>query len=485
ASLWDSSPNSFIPKLVLAKTILKVSQLGSFQVTKNFSSLYKERSKLGNMFRPNQQSRDIIISKGGGGVAKGGKAKKKIIHPPIESYWLLPSMKPEKHSSSSSPAAAVSSMVSLIKRIGRSRSLNMALEGAHDPKDEDVVNSFREALFLDGHFLAKRNDYHTLLRFLRMRDFDIPKAKDMFVSYLKWREEYRVDAIAKEFKLEEIGEVKKCYPNGYHGVDRVGRPVYIERLGMVDTNGLLEATTLDRLVKYHISEQEKTMNLRYPACSIVAKTHIASTTSILDVKGVGMSSFSKPARYLFMEIQKIDSNYYPETLHRLYIVNAGSGFRMLWKVLKPFLDVRTLKKIYVLGESYKSELLEAVDASNLPSFLGGSCSCSSYGGCLFSDKGPWNNPEIQDLLQTLSLTEQAEIDAENTSLASEEALATPGRGQIDRRRQEEIREKVEKIQVLEAALMEANTKFEALERAMEDAKKVMKGLSQYIQAISF
>ncbi|CAN0908502.1 hypothetical protein LINGRAHAP2_LOCUS25322, partial [Linum grandiflorum] len=63
--------------------------------------------------------------------------------------------------------------------------------------------------------------------------------------------------------------------------------------------------------------------------------------------------------------------------------------------------------------------------------------------------------------------------------------ATPGRGQIDRRRQEEIREKVEKIQVLEAALMEANTKFEALERAMEDAKKVMKGLSQYIQAISF
>jgi hypothetical protein len=26
----------------------------------------------------------------------------------------------------------------------------------------------------------------------------------------------------------------------------------------------------------------------------------------------GMSNFSKPARSLFMEIQKIDSNYYPE-----------------------------------------------------------------------------------------------------------------------------------------------------------------------------
>ncbi|CAN1748184.1 Phosphatidylinositol/phosphatidylcholine transfer protein SFH11 [Linum perenne] len=261
------------------------------------------------MSRPNQKSRDIVISKGGGNTKK-----KKLIYPPIESYWLLrPPMKSEKHSSLS--------MMSLIKKIGRSRSMTMALEGAHDPKDEDIVNSFREVLFLDGHFLGKRNDYHTLLRFLRMRDFDIPKAKDMFVNYIKWREEYRVDAIAKEFKFEEIVEVKKYYPNGFHGVDRVGRPVYIERLGMVDTNGLLEVTTLDRLVKYHIFEQEKTMNLRYPACSIVAKTHIASTTSILDVKGV--------------------------TLHRLYIVNAGSGFRMLWKVLKPFLDVRTLKKIYV------------------------------------------------------------------------------------------------------------------------------------------
>ncbi|CAN1748181.1 Phosphatidylinositol/phosphatidylcholine transfer protein SFH11 [Linum perenne] len=224
--------------------------------------------------------------------------------------------------------------------------MTMALEGAHDPKDEDIVNSFRE-----------------------------------------------------EFKFEEIVEVKKYYPNGFHGVDRVGRPVYIERLGMVDTNGLLEVTTLDRLVKYHIFEQEKTMNLRYPACSIVAKTHIASTTSILDVKGVGMSSFSKPARYLFMEIQKIDSNYYPETLHRLYIVNAGSGFRMLWKVLKPFLDVRTLKKIYLLGADIKVDFWWDFGDSNLPSFLGGSCSCSCNGGCLFSDKGPWNNPEIQDLLQ--------------------------------------------------------------------------------------
>lgn len=80
--------------------------------------------------------------------------------------------------------------------------------------------------------------------------------------------------------------MQQCYPHGFHGVDKWGRPVYIERIGMVDLNTLLQVTTIERFMKYHVSEQEKTLSLRYPACSIAAKRHIASTTSILDVKGV-------------------------------------------------------------------------------------------------------------------------------------------------------------------------------------------------------
>ncbi|XP_023553030.1 phosphatidylinositol/phosphatidylcholine transfer protein SFH11 isoform X2 [Cucurbita pepo subsp. pepo] len=254
-------------------------------------------------------------------------------------------------------------------------SLKRAMEEKHDPKDEEAVDKLREMLFLEGQLPTKFNDYHTLLRFLRMRDFDTTAAKDMFLKFIKWREDFRTDAISK-----------------------------------------------------------------------------------------GVSNFSKPARYLFTEIQKIDSNYYPETLNQLFIVNAGSGFKILWKALRAFLDARTLAKIHVLGNNFVPELREIIDPSNLPNFLGGNCCCSEYGGCLSSDRGPWNNPTILAMVQVLSSADETYDNEEESGLASEDA-------RLDNR----------KIEAFEGALAEAKKKIEALETALEDTKLILKDLTQHIE----
>lgn len=291
------------------------------------------------------------------------------------------------------------------KRVAHCRFASISTQDFRDEKEEEAVNAFRQVLIDNDLLPARHDDYHTMLRFLKARKFDLDKTVQMWTDMLKWRKDNGVDSIIQDFIYDEYEEVQRYYPHGYHGVDKGGRPIYIERLGKIEPSKLMGVTTIDRFLKYHVQGFEKAFAEKFPACSIVAKKHIDSTTTILDVHGLNWMSFGKVAHDLVMRMQKIDGDNYPETLNQMFIVNAGRGFKLLWNTASSFLDPKTTSKIHVLGNKFQSRLLEVIDASQLPDFLGGSCSCSKKGGCLQSDKGPWNDAELMKLVRALNVSD--------------------------------------------------------------------------------
>lgn len=153
---------------------------------------------------------------------------------------------------------------------------------------------------------------------------------------------------------------------------------------------MYKITTADRMLANLVVEYEKVADPRLPACSRKAGSCLENCCTIMDLKGVGLTK--APSVYGYLQTASgISQNYYPERLGKLYVINAPWGFSSVFGFVKKFLDPVTVNKIHVLGSGYESELLSQVPKENLPKWFGGSCECS--GGCMFSDQGPWRDPQ--------------------------------------------------------------------------------------------
>lgn len=135
---------------------------------------------------------------------------------------------------------------------------------------------------------------------------------------------------------------------------------------------------------------------KFPACTAAFKGEhaISQGFTIMDMTGGGISTFNSQVRALVKLAAKVGSDYYPEIMGNLFVINAPMLFSGVWSVVKGFLDERTRNKIKILGSGYMKTLVEYMDEEDLPEFLGGKCTCEEFGGnCLTSNRGPWNDYE--------------------------------------------------------------------------------------------
>ncbi|KAJ3305024.1 cytosolic factor, phosphatidylinositol/phosphatidylcholine transfer protein [Kappamyces sp. JEL0829] len=232
-----------------------------------------------------------------------------------------------------------------------------------------------------------------LHRFLAARQYDLEKAAAMLMAMLEWKKRENVDDIVENFTFSEAQQVNEIYPRYFHKHCKLGRAVLINKLSYLNMPQLLNCTTPERFLKEHIREIEKITKYRMPACAKKHPQHkeAGQLFNIVDIKGVALSGFPQ-VQSIVTSIAKTDTEYYPETLGCMCIINAPMLFTAIWAIIKRFLDQKTISKIHILGANYQDKLLDLIDASNLPLEYGGTCACP--GGCAHSDVGPWNDGSV-------------------------------------------------------------------------------------------
>lgn len=217
----------------------------------------------------------------------------------------------------------------------------------------------------------------TLLRYLRANKFDTEKTIAHINRNMAWRNEMNVPEIITKTPEQLLGcsifDLMKVFPHWHMGYDKTGRPVLYKQYGGFDVAAVKKVTTIDDMLKYHIWEQEQCARL----CTFQSHKRgeiIETTTTIIDIKDMRMSQVTRDFLNLVKSLAAIDQAQFPETLGKMFIINAPSAFPFAWRLVKPMLDPAVTAKIQILGgpNEYQPVLLEYIGKSSLSSTYGGS-----------------------------------------------------------------------------------------------------------------
>nr|XP_018672529.1 SEC14-like protein 5 isoform X2 [Ciona intestinalis] len=245
--------------------------------------------------------------------------------------------------------------------------------GVLQPLEESKLIQLRKWL-ADTHNGKIPRDEH-ILRFLRSRDFHFEKSKEILCQSLSWRKQHQVDKILTNWSPPPLFE--EYYIGGwhYHAID--SRPIYVLRLGQMDTKGLLKAAGEEQILKHVLYIMEQGL-LKCREASIQKNKPMSSWTCIVDLEGLNMRHLWRPGVQALLRIIEVIEANYPETMSRLLIVRSPRVFPVLWTLISPFIDEKTSSKFMMYtGTDYMGAggLVDYIPQEFIPEFLGGPCKC--------------------------------------------------------------------------------------------------------------
>lgn len=314
-----------------------------------------------------------------------------------EGVTRVPIWKPEEGAEDSSEEKNETPSVSVEKLRRKSsakgRDLEQGMSENSDPSnklDQDYIQMFLGKLepMQESRLVQLKSQMAELqkgkapsdpvvLRFLRARDFNVEKGREMLSSSLIWRKKHGVDKILSEYQEPPV--VKEYFPGGWHLHDKEGRPVFLLRLGQMDAKGLIRSVGEEGLTKLTLHICEEGLKLTEESSHRLNKP-ISTWTMLLDLEGLNMRHLWRPGIKALLHIIEICEANYPETLGRVLIIRAPRVFPILWTLVCPLIDETSRAKfLFYATDGQRNDQLAQQSAGlkdylpeeMIPNWLGG------------------------------------------------------------------------------------------------------------------
>ncbi|CAN1297341.1 SEC14 cytosolic factor [Linum perenne] len=210
--------------------------------------------------------------------------------------------------------------------------------------NEMAIAQMRKSVEKLGSTTEKHGD-QTLNRFLIARSMNTDKAAEMFVQWQKWRESFVPNGFISDSEVPDELAAKKIYlqvSKHYPSKDQLQFKKFIVHL-------------LDKTIASSFNGRRERGNEKLVA---VLDLHQLAYKNV-DIRGL-ITGFQ------FLQA------YYPERLHKLYILNMPRFFVSVWRIVSRFLEKATLDKIMIVkNEKEMREFVREVGEETLPEEYGG------------------------------------------------------------------------------------------------------------------
>eukprot|EP00040_Diaphanoeca_grandis_P029450 m.172525 g.172525 ORF g.172525 m.172525 type:complete len:336 (+) comp31689_c2_seq3:296-1303(+) len=279
-------------------------------------------------------------------------------------------------------------------------------DGMEHSKEEAVAVSEVLTLFTEAHPDQRMKPrFNTVLKCVRARKMRVDKALLMLTKLQEWREEIGLAAAYDnpttpnaantdtnkhpppnaDTNTTTDGSVPACClqtpdpkellfqticPHAYHGLSKDGLPIYWERTGDVNLTVFTRNITRQECAMRHVRSQMVQAHRMAIASPGPDGFPVTKQICIMDLAHISLSPSSAGLQN-FKDLVHIDSNFFPETLQHIFMINSPWLFSPLWAVVRPWIDPVTVKKFHILSSNYKEELLKYIDADQIPVEYGG------------------------------------------------------------------------------------------------------------------